>query len=207
MHPPFSAFAIREETFLASAFSILFLWTTGLKVYDSLLSNDSCQIESVPCKRLAFFVCARLNMFAVWSSAPWSASYDPEVVILHPEETQHFPIWSTGQDGELQWNTTHPANGGFVSLPDGKGGSQVFDVAMFHQLRCLGDIRSAMEANQTDFKLEEDANLMGCSEYLRKVMFCHSDLTLEAAVGAELLLDITSPHICRDWTLLYDRFH
>ena len=130
----------------------------------------------------------------------WPTGETLDVVAMFPEESFHYPIWN--EDGDNRWTMSLPHGGGFVQIQSG----EVYDVAMFHQLRCLWDIRSSLEAaNSTvGYLFEEDENVNSCFEYLRRSIFCHSDNTLEGAIGSHFLLDISSPHVCRDWTRLYE---
>jgi hypothetical protein len=114
--------------------------------------------------------------------------------------------------GVDEWNnTTLPGDkhdGVFpLNLKDSNG-KQMFTLSMFHQIRCLNIIREAL----VRFRSSSPNNLatpnhlaVHCMNYLRQMVLCRSDLTLESArdpVGPRTVVsDIT--HVCRDWTVVW----
>jgi hypothetical protein len=176
----------------------------------STLSSSVCHIRGNPGKRTALHNCrlrSQRTIRIAWGLEQWG-DIDLESVAMDPEETEHFPVWAV--DGVQQWDQGLPRGRSFIPSPIGNqtypsATPQLHDVALIHQLRCLGDVRTAMQlANSTAYSFDGDINVNGCLEYLIRSILCHSDNTLEAAVGPEFLLDLGSPHVCRDWTTLYN---
>lgn len=118
-------------------------------------------------------------------------------VILIPEDPSHYRIYN-GYD-ESEWQAHFPPGGGRVRLGPN---NQTFELTMFHELRCLGAIRHAMAA-QTAGSADNAEFLHGCFNYLRELILCRADVTLEDVISADLSVDHAYPHICRDWTALY----
>lgn len=117
-------------------------------------------------------------------------------VILIPEDPTHYQIYGGLDDSE--WRAHFPPGKGRIRL---SSNDQIFGVTMFHELRCLGAIRHAITTQATGSV--DNANFLhGCFNYLRELVLCRADATLEG-VDVDLSVNTAYPHICRDWTALY----
>ena len=114
---------------------------------------------------------------------------------MYSENTAHYSLWSS--DFKSQWESQFPASNGFLDI-DGRK----YDVTMFHQLRCLGHIQDALISNAPQKNSQSTVDF--CFYYLMQLELCQSDATLEPAYGMHLDLDQYQPHVCRDWTALYN---
>jgi hypothetical protein len=61
---------------------------------------------------------------------------------------------------------------------------------MYHQLHCLGFLRLVRERpSSIRFETQEEKeHAIYCLSYLRQMVLCHADSTLEPAFGATLVL-------------------
>jgi len=111
--------------------------------------------------------------------------------------------------GEYEWNNaTLPGrnhDGIFWLSVNGSHEKRAFTLSMFHQIRCLNIIRSSLVAFRTK-KVSPDRLTSHCMNYLRQMVLCRSDLTLESGrdpVGPRTVTsDIT--HMCRDWGVVWE---
>ena len=118
-------------------------------------------------------------------------------VLLVPEDPTHYQIYGDG--GEDEWDAQFPPGRGRIQLaPD----NQTYEVTMFHELRCLGAIRHAM-ATQSVGSTSNANMLHECFNYLRELILCRADTTLEAVLNTDLSVNHAYPHVCRDWSALY----
>ncbi|KAI0716723.1 hypothetical protein C8Q76DRAFT_617086 [Earliella scabrosa] len=104
------------------------------------------------------------------------------------------------------WATLFPAEGGdgFIALGPH---NRTFLVSMVHQLHCLDVIRVGFVTNRTNAA----EHIEHCLRYLRQMVLCYSDATLE--VDDPGLLNgrlehsasgVGMVHRCKDWTVLRD---
>ncbi|KAG9309358.1 hypothetical protein JVU11DRAFT_10594 [Chiua virens] len=136
-----------------------------------------------------------------WVGDDYPAYYPMEVqnVIMFPEDMVHYPI--DGDDALEQWETQFPTHGdGWVCLGPERSN---FALTMYHKLHCLGRLRLALEqgANRT-YEVHAE-HVQHCLNYLRMMTLCRADVTLEPVLDSHLTVDLTQPHLCRDWTQVY----
>lgn len=114
------------------------------------------------------------------------------------EETSQYALDS--EIGTAQWAALVPPDGGVIRIP---GIDVPFTISMFHQLRCLDNIRTALVQNQT-FPEPVTAH---CMNYIRQMTLCRADLYLENVRESKALhasvVDITGERTCKDWTKVY----
>ena len=112
----------------------------------------------------------------------------------------------TGEDRlslyDDEWGTLFPSDG-FVRLGPN---DRTFHVSVFHQLHCLDVIRVGFLTNQTH-ALEH--RIQHCLRYLRQILTCHADTTLEVDIRqvadgswTHVANGVGSVHRCKDWTVL-----
>ena len=107
-----------------------------------------------------------------------------------------------GLHADAEWVTQFPSTRGFIDLgPD----NRTFHVSMVHQLHCLDLMRVAFASS----RVELAGHYQHCLRYMRKMVLCNADTTLE--VGRPALVDgqwiyvanmSGSVHRCKDWTML-----
>jgi len=116
------------------------------------------------------------------------------------EETLHYPL--IGERAGEEWISTSPPGVGFVHLgPD----HRVMAPSIVHEMHCLRSLRFALEF--PTHHISRIPHLDHCLNYLRQMILCSSDLTLEP--GDVLSSDFSTnregmTHTCMDWTVLYN---
>jgi hypothetical protein len=129
------------------------------------------------------------------------------VAHLPMENTVHYDL---GTDlGILEWNNgtlPGPNHDGIVWLTMKGGERKPFTFSLFHQLRCLNIVRESLMARRNPPHTEPSRLATHCMNYLRQMVLCRADLTLESArhpVGPNTVVsDVT--HVCRDWSVIWD---
>lgn len=120
------------------------------------------------------------------------------------EETHHYGLkGSTAWD---EWLSTSPEGVGYVRLGDE---DRMLSPSMFHQMHCLRLIQHALSTAEREFPYSPH-HLQHCLNYIRQMVLCTPDLTLEPADMLER--DFNSPenrigmtHTCKDWDAIYRR--
>ena len=126
------------------------------------------------------------------------------------ENTTHYPI--DGPTAAAQWESVYPPGFGFVRLGEPR---RILCVSMFHQLHCVEKFRLAL--HNPDDPIATIPHLQHCMNYIRQMVLCASDLTLEPvdmpAEGKERVGDWEMDgeasgagveHLCWDWSLIYE---
>ncbi|KAN0092868.1 protein of unknown function (DUF3328) domain containing protein [Tylopilus felleus] len=108
----------------------------------------------------------------------------------------HFSLYD-----DDEWGTLFPSDG-FVRLGPN---DRTFLVSLFHQLHCLDVIRVGYLTNRT----HAFEHIQHCLRYLRQILVCHADTTLEDDIPQFLdgswthsANGVGSVHRCKDWTVL-----
>ena len=96
---------------------------------------------------------------------------------------------------------------GSSSLKCDKTANRMFVVTMFHEMHCLRLLNLAFDPSDP----VGEGHIKHCLNYLRQMILCDADLTLEPAdwekqlsEGGDDLNRQGSTHICRDWETVYD---
>lgn len=137
-----------------------------------------------------------------WVGDDYPAYYPMEIrdAIMFPEDTVHYPI--NGDDALQQWETQFPTVGkGWVCLGPER---RPFALTMYHELHCLGRLRVALEDSANRTYEAQAEHVQHCLNYLRMMTLCRADVTLEPVIDASLAVDLTQPHLCRDWVQVYE---
>ncbi|KAJ7038978.1 hypothetical protein C8F04DRAFT_1209324 [Mycena alexandri] len=115
------------------------------------------------------------------------------------QESRSYPIHG-GHNALEIWATTNAKGFGYVRL----GAEQrAFAVSMFHQLHCVRLLRAGLAGRYDAYAR---GHMQHCLNYLRQMILCSPDLTLEPAdvLTRDFELDRTgATHVCSDWTSLY----
>ena len=93
----------------------------------------------------------------------------------------------------------YPDGYGFVRLGPER---RILCVSMFHQLHCVDKIRRALD--DPDDPISTIPHLQHCLNYIRQMILCASDLTLEPADIGHEASGIGVTHTCRNWRAVYD---
>ncbi|KAI9064931.1 hypothetical protein FKP32DRAFT_1568900 [Trametes sanguinea] len=128
----------------------------------------------------------------------WPLPSTPPVALV-VENPVHYSV--TGLDAQEEWAASNPKGFGYIRL-----GSEyrAFAVSMFHQLHCLRLFRSALAG---DHREPTEMHFGHCLVYLRQLILCDADLTLEPYDILHRDYNVKqdhSIHVCRDWEQVYD---
>ncbi|KAI5117956.1 hypothetical protein M0805_001618 [Coniferiporia weirii] len=116
--------------------------------------------------------------------------------------TADYPI--QGPDAEAAWSCIYPNGFGFVRLGTER---RILCVSMFHQLHCVEKMRRALD--NPDDPIATLPHLQHCMNYIRQMVLCGSDLTLEPEEHDPVshkseATGVGVTHTCRDWSVAYD---
>ncbi len=143
------------------------------------------------------------------ASFEWKA---PSHALMTVEDSVHYPL--TGPSAQLEWDTIYPSSIGFVRLGAER---RIMCVSMFHQLHCVEKMRRALV--NPDDPYATIPHLQHCMNYIRQMILCASDLTLEpedapgmwdsqghvnASESTDILRGVGVTHSCRNWAEVYD---
>ncbi len=109
-----------------------------------------------------------------------------------------------GPDAESKWMSIYPDGFGFVRLGEGR---RILCTSMFHQLHCVDKLRRALD--NPDDPVATIPHLQHCLNYLRQMLICASDVTLEPE-EFDPSRDVTEAsgvgvtHTCRDSSAIYE---
>ena len=117
-------------------------------------------------------------------------------------DTINFPIH--GPDAEASWRGLYADGLGFVRLGPER---RILCTSMFHQLHCVEKMRRAFD--DPDDPIASIPHLQHCMNYIRQMILCATDLTLEPEehnpeTGRTEASGIGVTHVCRDWTVVYE---
>ncbi|KAK0433993.1 hypothetical protein EV421DRAFT_1892846 [Armillaria borealis] len=120
-------------------------------------------------------------------------------VLMMMEESSHYGI--SGLDSREEWATTATYGFGYLRLGQEQ---RRFALSMWHQLHCLRLMRTALDG---DYDQGVRGHMQHCLTYLRQMILCNPDLTLEPADMLTRNYEIKrmgATHICKDWSKVYD---
>jgi hypothetical protein len=100
--------------------------------------------------------------------------------------------------GIAEWRSLIPRGHGVVRLGPH---DRMFGLSMFHELKCLDEVRAALISNED---LRARPYLQHCMDYLRQAVFCRGDLTLQNYRSIDRFqLDWETTVTCKDWDAVY----
>ncbi|KAK0184030.1 hypothetical protein F5146DRAFT_336924 [Armillaria mellea] len=103
-----------------------------------------------------------------------------------------------GADAEAEWNSLVPGDG-ILHLGDRQ---RPFTLGMFHQLQCINILRQGILETYRSYPLSNSELVAHCLNYLRQIVTCHSDSTLEQATGRDVKIN-PDAYVCNDWDVVY----
>ncbi|KAF8960217.1 hypothetical protein BDZ97DRAFT_1328691 [Flammula alnicola] len=120
-------------------------------------------------------------------------------------KSPRFGLYADDSD----WDSMLPNGAGFLYLPE--GGAHYL-VAHYHQLHCLRSLRHYFLGRQNLTSMDL-GHVDHCLIYLRQMVLCNVDLTLEPASHkqrtttgkvANTVTGVGVMHQCRDWSQVWD---
>jgi len=137
---------------------------------------------------------------------------EPQATLQSPENNRVWAELRPLYGGIVRFPTKHaqamglPSSATLEPLYPEDG---VYQIAVFHQLHCLGMIRDQLTLAETDrsVKGSKDHNhILHCVEYLRKILLCNTDVTLDPTTDY-YYYGTNSSRQCRDWDALRTWWH
>lgn len=119
---------------------------------------------------------------------------------MNTEESVHFRTNSTS--AKLEWDADVPVGTGAMRLGPRH---RPFSLSMFHQLHCLGAFHTSISGAEGADQLT-DAHNKHCLDYMRQVILCDADVTLEEGDFMERVFEVDregQTHVCQDWNAIY----
>ena len=118
------------------------------------------------------------------------------------ESSAHYPL--SGPDAREEWATGTPKGFGYVRLgPE----HRAFSVSMFHEGHCMRVLRDGLAGN---YRPQTVTHIGHCLVYLREMILCAPDLTLEPHDPLDPARDfagtgrVGAAHVCQDWEQAYE---
>ncbi|KAG7443416.1 uncharacterized protein BT62DRAFT_903479, partial [Guyanagaster necrorhizus] len=103
-----------------------------------------------------------------------------------------------GADADAEWASLVPGDG-LLHLGDRQ---RPFTLGMFHQLQCLNILRKGILETYHSYPLSDSELVAHCLNYLRQIVTCHSDTSLEPATGRNVKVH-PDAYVCNDWKVVY----
>jgi hypothetical protein len=172
---------------------------------------DTNGYSTYTCLRHSYFILTYLSTVSHqgydvphrWPSVPAGSVHMPF------ENTVHFAM--DGEFADAEWQALLPRGQGLLSM---NGSEEMFSIGMFHQLRCLDIVRSALAEifrhpeKGTPYADDQPIIVQHCMDYLRQMTICHADLTalsVKDIVGKRGHVEASDvTHTCRtDFAAVY----
>ncbi|KAK7676297.1 hypothetical protein QCA50_020751 [Cerrena zonata] len=130
----------------------------------------------------------------------------PNPVALKYEEIGYAP-----EDDSIDWDAIVPPGRGFIRYDEG-GEEKYYAATLYHQIHCLNNLEAVFRAYRNGSALHVDAHLMHCFGYLRQLVLCAADTTLEPSETVvnrhgqvrHIVFGTGAMHQCRDWRQVWD---
>ncbi|KIM35411.1 hypothetical protein M413DRAFT_449795 [Hebeloma cylindrosporum] len=126
---------------------------------------------------------------------------NPRKVALEVVDSERY-----GMHDDNDWASVTPLGHGFVKIGEGE---DFYAISMYHQLHCLNGFRKMLSGEQRNAsRIEHDEqHVLHCLSYLRQMVLCNADITLEPAFSAEntdgrktkAAYGTGVTHQCKDW--------
>lgn len=139
--------------------------------------------------------------FLFTDNSPAKLPINLQTVALEVVDSERYGMYD-----DNDWASVTPAGHGFVKVGDGEN---YYAISMYHQLHCLNGFRKMLGGEQRNAsRVEHDEmHVMHCLSYLRQMVLCSADITLEPAFSAEntdgrktqAAYGTGVTHECRDW--------
>jgi hypothetical protein len=126
---------------------------------------------------------------------------NPRDVSLEVVDSERY-----GMHDDNDWASVTPLGHGFVKIGSGE---DFYAISMYHQLHCLNGFRKMLSGEHRNAsRIEHDEqHVLHCLSYLRQMVLCSADITLEPAFSAEntdgrktkAAYGTGVTHQCKDW--------
>ncbi|KAJ7178757.1 hypothetical protein C8R43DRAFT_974367 [Mycena crocata] len=132
----------------------------------------------------------------------WPIKLPENKVIIAIHDTVRYQLDT--EDGAAEWAASSPGNG-MIYLG---GHCRPFSISMFHQIRCLDNLRRAFVGvhNGTGSTRRDAVDwevTRHCLNYLRQMVFCRSDPYLDSILGYPVPNAHPDTDQCHDWSAVY----
>jgi len=132
---------------------------------------------------------------------PWPLKDQLRPAAIWIDNTIRYQL--DGLESEDEFAKLLPAGGSTIRFPGGsKVGDRndVYTVALFHQLECLGVIRRDYARNRSTGLVSQH-----CLNYLRQSILCLADARLESVRAATPpnIVSLSGDYVCKDWSVVY----
>ncbi|KAK7676289.1 hypothetical protein QCA50_020743 [Cerrena zonata] len=132
----------------------------------------------------------------------------PDPVALEYEEIEYE---YAATDNYINWDAIVPPGRGFIRYDKGRE-EKYYAVTLYHQIHCLNNLEAVFRAYRNGSALHVDAHLMHCFGYLRQLVLCAADTTLEPSETMvnrhgqvrHIVFGTGAMHQCRDWRQVWD---
>ncbi|PBK61789.1 hypothetical protein ARMSODRAFT_896249, partial [Armillaria solidipes] len=101
-------------------------------------------------------------------------------------------------DADAEWDSLVPGDG-LLHLGDRQ---RPFTLGMFHQLQCINVLRRGILETYHSYPLSDSELVAHCLNYLRQIVICHSDNSLELVTGRDEQVR-PDAYVCKDWEVIY----
>jgi hypothetical protein len=152
-------------------------------------------------------ICSRLKLLKD-SSPYFFTDHTPARLPIEPRDVSLKVVDSEryGMHDDNDWASVTPLGHGFVKIGSGE---DFYAISMYHQLHCLNGFRKMLSGeNRNASCMEHDEqHVLHCLSYLRQMVLCSADITLEPAFSAEntdgrktkAAYGTGVTHQCKDW--------
>ncbi|KAI0747053.1 hypothetical protein C8Q80DRAFT_1179059 [Daedaleopsis nitida] len=122
-------------------------------------------------------------------------------VALVVEDPVHYAV--VGPDAREEWASSTPEGVSYLHLGPER---RAFSTSMFHQQHCLRAMRAALAG---DYRPYMQQHFTHCLHYIRQMILCAPNLTLEPADVLERdydagMKEVGAIHMCQDWRQVYE---
>ncbi|KAK7688215.1 hypothetical protein QCA50_008585 [Cerrena zonata] len=138
----------------------------------------------------------------VYDGEPMRVPLDIRNVALEVVDSDRYAM-----DGDNDWASVIPPGHGFVRYGHGDD-EAYYAISMYHQMHCLNSFRRMFNGPRNESRAEHDSlHVLHCLTYLRQMVLCASDITLEPAFSrrnvdgrlTQAAYGSGVTHQCRDW--------
>ncbi|KZT01791.1 uncharacterized protein LAESUDRAFT_686230 [Laetiporus sulphureus 93-53] len=120
-----------------------------------------------------------------------------------------------GMHDDNDWASVIPHGHGFVRIATGDKeptDDDYYAVSMYHQMHCLNSFRRMFNGRNDSRADHDGAHALHCLTYLRQMVLCSADITLEPAFATQNVdgrktqaaYGTGVTHVCRDWVQVRD---
>ncbi|KAK0493622.1 hypothetical protein EDD18DRAFT_407467 [Armillaria luteobubalina] len=122
---------------------------------------------------------------------------NPNTILLSIESSStRFKI--QGADADAEWASLILGDG-LLHLGQRQ---RPFTLGMFHQLQCIDILRKGVLETYHSHPFSDSGLVAHCLNYLRQIVICHSDSSLEPAIGHHVEVH-PDAYVCNDWESVY----